>query len=109
NPLAFDPKLHRRFKDSGWIRRAMKAVEPIKELAYRKGLKLYEVAILYVLKFNFSSVVPNVASPRDLERFVDALNKDLDEELMNQIQAVYEASLKELNEESVKETLAYKT
>ena len=108
NPLAFDPKLHRRFKDSGWIRRAMKAVEPIKELAYRKGLKLYEVAILYVLKYNFSSVVPNIAGLRDLERFVDALSKDLDEELMNQIQAVYEASLKELNEESVKETLAYK-
>ena len=54
-------------------------------------------------------MVPNVARLRDLERFADALNKDLDEELMNQIQAVYEASLKELNEESVKETLAYKT
>jgi aryl-alcohol dehydrogenase-like predicted oxidoreductase len=108
NPLEVDPKLHRRFKDVNWIRRAMEAVKPIKDLAYRKGLKLYEVALLYALRFNFSSVVPNIADLRDLERFVNALNKELDEEIVNEIEALYERELKELNEESVKETLAYK-
>ncbi len=108
NALEFSSKLHRRFKSLDWIRRAVEYSKPVKELAERKGLKLYEVALLYVLRRDFSSVVPNIANLHDLERFVGALNKELDEEVLSLIEGLYETKFKELNAESVEETKAYK-
>ena len=108
NPLEFSPKLHRRFKSLEWIKRAVEYSKPVRELAERKGLKLYEVALLYALRHDFSSVVPNIANLHDLERFVNALNKELDEEIVDLIDRLYESKFKELNQESLEETKAYK-
>ncbi|WP_126451228.1 aldo/keto reductase [Sulfodiicoccus acidiphilus] len=101
-------KLHRALKDSAWV---LKALEEIKNyLKEHPSPPLYQLAIQYILTHNaVSSVIPNMTSVHDVERFTRLSELEvLDEETMRTLNTLYEKKLKPLNLESEEETLAYK-
>lgn len=108
-PLTVDPKLHRKFKDPAWLKEALKGAQILKEGAEKRGLKLYEASLLFVLSDpHVSSVIPNISNLTDLERFVRTIGKDMDPELMSLFDHVYKIHFLGLNKESIEETSRYK-
>ncbi len=105
-PLEPQTNLHRNLKDSSWIADAMEAMKPLLDLARLNGMKLYELAIKYVLSYRrVGSVVPNITSRHDLERFVRSVElQDLNNDVLEIINKYWEDRLKELNLRSLKET-----
>jgi len=71
----------------------------LKSFAEKKGMKLYELAIKFILSNpSVSSVIPNIISPHDVQRFVKALDKpDLNIDDLNELNLIYENRLKLLN------------
>lgn len=108
-PLRTDPLLHRSLKSPDWIQKASAASLELKSFAEKKGMKLYELAIKFILSNpSVSSVIPNIISPHDVQRFVKALDKpDLNIDDLNELNLIYENRLKLLNRESILETSKY--
>jgi len=108
-PLVEDPRLHRHFKDFGWIKRAYEATLDLKKYADSLGIKLNQLAIAYVLSFNnVSTVTPNITSKSELLNFVRASELSLSKEVLSYLEDYYERRYRGLNMESIEETKAYK-
>ncbi|WP_338600902.1 aldo/keto reductase [Sulfolobus tengchongensis] len=109
-PLFSDPKLHRSLKDTRWLNEAVRRSLKLKEFASTKGLKLSELALKFVLSNkNVSSVVPNIASIKELEEYIKVENlPELANEDLQFIEDYYKKFYEDLNDESIKETLRYK-
>lgn len=108
-PIKFDNNLHRKFKDMKWIERGLIGAEILKNSMNK--YKLYELAILFVLSnSNVSSVIPNITSKEDIDNFIRPIenNYNLSHDEKEIINKIYLKYFKELNEESIKETVPFK-
>ncbi len=109
-PIYVDNKLHRKFKNIDWIKKAIDRSQGLLELAKSKGFKLSQLAISYILANpKVTSVLPNIISVEELKEFIEASEKlRLSEEDISYINRYYEENFKDLNEESIEETKRYK-
>ncbi|ADL19420.1 Oxidoreductase [Acidilobus saccharovorans 345-15] len=109
-PLKQSPSLHRSLKSYSWIQRALAESKGLEDIANRAGLKLYELALKYVLAYeNVSSVLPNITSRHDLQRFVNAVEKPpLDKSAVEEVLSYWKSHLLDLNYESINETDRFK-
>ncbi len=105
-PLKGSERLHRGLKDPSWVEAALRKVNGLSEIARREGLRLYELAIVYILAFkNVHSVVPNMTSVSDLRRFVEAEERgSLREAVVDEVLNYWKANLTDLNTASIEET-----
>ncbi|QKQ99792.1 aldo/keto reductase [Metallosphaera tengchongensis] len=108
-PLKEDPKLHRHFKSMDWISRAVERSIELKKYAEKRGMKLRDLAIAFILSHRtVSSVIPNITNLKELEEFSKASDLTLDESDLEFLENYYNTNYKDLNEESIRETLIYK-
>lgn len=109
-PIEYDPKLHRHFKDISWINRAIERSKELIPFANKKGMKLSQLALKFILyNKRVSSVIPNISNERELVEFVKVEDlPDLTEEDYNYLISFYERNFIELNKESIEETKRYK-
>ncbi len=109
-PIFEDPKLHRSLKDINWLLKGVKSSVELKNFAEKKGMKLYQLALKFILKNDkVSSVIPNISSISDLNKYSNIDNlPDLTDDDLNYIESYYKKHYIELNEESIRETLRYK-
>jgi len=106
-PIDYNSILHRRFKDTNWIKRGLIGAEKLKERL--KNYMLYEIAILFVLSNkNVSSVLPNITSKLEIDNYIKIDGLELKEHEISFIEEIYNNYFKNLNEESIKETERYK-
>ncbi|TRM85540.1 aldo/keto reductase, partial [Sulfolobus sp. E3] len=96
--------------DINWLLKGVKNSVELKNFAEKKGMKLYQLALKFILKNDkVSSVIPNISSLSDLNKYTNMDNlPDLTEDDLNYIESYYKKHYIELNEESIKETLRYK-
>jgi len=109
-PINYDPKLHRHFKDINWINKAIERTKPLLQFAKDRNMSLSQLALKFVL-YNpkVTSVLPNITSLEELKHFVEIEEKpDLTEEEFNYLLRFSLDKFKDLNEESIQETLRYK-
>ena len=109
-PITYDPKLHRHFKDINWINKAIERAKPLLQFAKDKNMTLSQLALKFIL-YNpkVTSVLPNITSLEELKHFIEVEEKpDLTEEEFNFLLKFSLDKFKDLNEESIQETLRYK-
>ncbi|MCY0859591.1 MAG: aldo/keto reductase [Sulfolobaceae archaeon] len=109
-PVYIDNKLHRKFKNIDWIKKAIERSQGLLELAKSKGFKLSQLAVSYILANpKVTSVLPNIISVEELKEYIEASEKlRLSEGDISYINRYYEENFKDLNEESIEETKRYK-
>jgi len=109
-PLISNPKLHRSLKDAKWLNEGIERSKELKVFAERKGMKLSQLALKFVLSNErVSSVLPNISSLQELEEYVKVESlPNLSKEDLDYINNHYRKYYIELNEESIKETIRYK-
>jgi aryl-alcohol dehydrogenase-like predicted oxidoreductase len=103
--------LHRSLKDINWIKRAVEESKELLAFAKTKNMKLSQLAIKFVLSHNnVTSVIPNISSINELEEFVKVIDyQNLSSEDLDFLYNYYEKHYKQLNIESINETLKYKS
>ncbi|ABP96365.1 MULTISPECIES: aldo/keto reductase [Metallosphaera] len=108
-PLNYDPKLHRHFKSQQWINTAVDRTKGLLDYASKLGVTLSQLALSFVLSHKrVSTVIPNITTVRELEEFVKSTEFVLNNDDVNFLMDYYERNYRDLNEESIKETQAYK-
>jgi aryl-alcohol dehydrogenase-like predicted oxidoreductase len=110
-PITHDINLHRSLKDINWIKRAVEESKELLAFAKTKNMKLSQLAIKFVLSHNnVTSVIPNISSINELEEFVKVIDyQNLSSEDLDFLYNYYEKHYKQLNIESINETLKYKS
>lgn len=108
-PIINSRGLHRSFKDIEWIERAVNGAKKLIPTAEAIGMKLSQLSLAFVLSSSrVTSVMPNITTKNDIDKYVAVEGKELSEEVIAEIREVYESDFRILNEESIRETDRYR-
>jgi aryl-alcohol dehydrogenase-like predicted oxidoreductase len=109
-PIKESPNMHRSLKDFEWVKKAYERTQGLLEFCRRKNVKLSQLALMFVLyNPNVTSVFPNISNLDELETFLKVEEfEPLNEEDMKVISSYYRRNYKDLNVESIGETIRYK-
>ncbi len=109
-PLTESKKMHRSLKDNDWVERAYMRSQHLLEFCKEKGMSLSQLALLFVLHHErVTSVFPNISNEKELETFLKVEEiPPLDSEDMKYLARYYSDYYRDLNNESIRETIRYK-
>ncbi len=109
-PLSTPEKMHRSLKDSQWVMKAYERTKDLLKFCESKGMTLSQLALLFILhEEKVTSVFPNVSKEEELKTFLQVEEMEpLNEDDVKFLLSYYNRNYKDLNVESIGETIRYK-